>query len=520
MPVIIIASGAVIAREFQAEIGRIPPAFLPLGHKRLYEHQAHHLRQAFPDEQIFMSIPESFRVPPHDIELLAGLGVQQVQVPEELPLGASILSIINRIGIYDGPLRQLHGDTLIDLFPNEADVIGLGHTEDDYPWEIEDRSAQDATAWCGYFSFSNIKLLAQSLALSQGNYVDAIRHYRTVQPQSARLIEGWKDMGHINTYYRARAEFTTERAFNQLRIEDGVVRKTGTDGRKIEAESRWFSTLPPRLKKHTPQLIHCSTQGSQPHYDIEYVPHLSLAELYVFGNLPVAFWAKIFQRVNQVLGDFAQATPEVRLNARLIEQDFEQLIVHKTMARLKDHLGSQGQTFDTPHELNGQSLPSLNDILRVCQAAIASQAPMPSVIHGDFCFSNILYDSRLDRLKLIDPRGLNGQSEPSIEGDLRYDIAKFTHSAVGLYDHIVSGHYELRELGTHRFFLKIDADLQTQTAVKHFLSSTLHGQRVFDALPLVVLLFFSMLPLHSESPKRQRALYANALRIFQLWREV
>ncbi|MEY2621805.1 MAG: hypothetical protein RIT26_1625, partial [Pseudomonadota bacterium] len=54
---IIIASGAMIASEFQAEIGRIPPAFLPLGHKRLYEHQVNHLRQSFSDEQIFMSIP-------------------------------------------------------------------------------------------------------------------------------------------------------------------------------------------------------------------------------------------------------------------------------------------------------------------------------------------------------------------------------------------------------------------------------------------------------------------------------
>jgi hypothetical protein len=441
-----------------------------------------------------------------------------VQVPEDLQLGASILTTINRIGIYDGPLRQLHGDTLINHFPLEPDVIGLGRFEDDYAWEIEDPSTQNATAWCGYFSYSNIKLLAQSLASCRGNYVDAIKNYRAIQPQNTRLIESWKDMGHINTYYRARAEFTTERAFNELRINDGVVRKTGMDGRKIEAESRWYAKLPPQLKKHTPQLIQTGSHAGQVHYDIEYVPHLSLAELFVFGNLPVAFWARIFQRINQVLGDFAQADPRVHHHVNAIQHDFNLLIVHKTMVRLRDHLGSSPETFDTPHELNGQPLPSLNHILRECQDAITSQSPMPAVIHGDFCFSNILYDSRLDRLKLIDPRGLNGSREASMEGDLRYDIAKFAHSAVGLYDHIVSGHYELKEQGTHRFFLRIDTDEKTRATVGRFLSSNLQGRRIRDALPLVVLLFFSMLPLHTESHTRQRALYANALRIYQLWK--
>ena len=65
----------------------------------------------------------------------------------------------------------------------------------------------------------------------------------------------------------------------------------------------------------------------------------------------------------------------------------------------------------------------------------------PCIMHGDFCFSNILFDLNNLIIKLIDPRGSFGV--PSIFGDPRYDVAKLRHSAVGLYDFIVSGFFLL-----------------------------------------------------------------------------
>ena len=38
-----------------------------------------------------------------------------------------------------------------------------------------------------------------------------------------------------------------------------------------------------------------------------------------------------------------------------------------------------------------------------------------------------------------------------------------------------------------------------------------------QTMPLVILLFISMLPLHSDRPERQKAMLANALRLYKLY---
>jgi hypothetical protein len=519
---IVIASGAYIAKEFQAEIGRIPPAFLPLGNKRLFEHQIQRLKKSFPSEKIYLSLPEDFEVARHDTKKLTELGVQIIRVSEDLSLGSSILHVINSIGTYDEPLRQLHGDTLIEEFPSGDDVLGLSQVIDDYAWELESTAhlKETATAWCGYFSFSNIKYIAQAIALNKGDYIKAVRHYRLPQPMQLHVLDAWMDLGHVNTYYRGRCAFTTERSFNQLIVRDGIVRKSSDNESKIRAEGLWFQKLPPSLKKYTPQIIQVGNAKGKNFYEIEYLPYLSLAELYVFGALQISQWWKIFHLAEELLGDFCAVGLQYQKTHISIRKEFERLITDKTLQRLSHYLAETDRTFEETHELNGLPLPSLRNILRECQAAIAQQPQIIGVTHGDFCFSNILYDARQDRLKLIDPRGMGAAGRPTIYGDARYDIAKFSHSVVGLYDHIVSGLFDLEMDGHYRFQLSINADTNTKRIAHEFISSDLQGYRIADSLPLVVLLFLSMLPLHADSPRRQNGLYANALRIYAMWREI
>ncbi len=64
-------------------------------------------------------------------------------------------------------------------------------------------------------------------------------------------------------------------------------------------------------------------------------------------------------------------------------------------------------------------------------------------MHGDFCFSNITYDFAIIRIKTIDPRGLTPNNELTIYGDTQYDIAKLSHSVLGLYDWIIAGYYHV-----------------------------------------------------------------------------
>ena len=106
-------------------------------------------------------------------------------------------------------------------------------------------------------------------------------------------------------------------------------------------------------------------------------------------------------------------------------------------------------------------------------------------------------------------------------GDLSYDVAKLTHSIIGLYDYIIAGAYRLDvsfELNTFTASLSIHIDDRIVEIQELFLRGNYF--RVItpvDVMPSVVLLFLSMLPLHAENKSRQLALFANALRIYNLY---
>jgi len=107
---IVIASAAFASSELQVEVGKVPPSFLPLGNRRLYQHQIDVLKRAFPKETIYLSVNDSYQLKNTDKISISKLGVTIVQVPDGLTLGNSILYVINTIGKYNETLRILHGD--------------------------------------------------------------------------------------------------------------------------------------------------------------------------------------------------------------------------------------------------------------------------------------------------------------------------------------------------------------------------------------------------------------------------
>ena len=101
-------------------------------------------------------------------------------------------------------------------------------------------------------------------------------------------------------------------------------------------------------------------------------------------------------------------------------------------------------------------------------------------MHGDFCFSNILYNSRAGRISVIDPRGYVYGEQPSCFGDVRYNLAKLSHSIVGCYHHFFAGRYSLTRNGTHDFLISFETSQHHAWAQKNFLnfSSMVSGQIV------------------------------------------
>ncbi len=519
---ILISSAAYVISEFQAELGKIPPCFLPLGNRKLLEHQVAVLKKSFPEEIILLSLPESYQLSDSEKRLISELEVTSISIPDDFSLAESVsyaLNISNTLPA-NHMVRILYGDTLIqDFAPVEdnQDLLGVAYSRDSYDWKVEEDS-DEPLVWCGFYSFTSKSFLLRCLALSRRNFIDAVDLYRQEKPMQIHEFLKWFDLGHVNTYFRSRASITTQRAFNELRIDQGVVHKTGLPSIKIQAEGLWFKNIPKSLKVFTPQLIDQYLDQKQlAHYELEYLPNMPLNELFVHGRNTEVEWTRLFGLIQ---GFLEKADVSLNESERdKVESDFLKLVQEKTFLRLGHYAESHNVDINRPVLYQHIELPSL---LEICQKCIELTTKLPSyygVLHGDLCFSNILYDSRAFQIKVIDPRGINTSGEFTIYGDQKYDLAKLTHSVIGLYDHIIAGRYILNEnLDNGSIDLHFDIDdriLKIQERFAEF--RFIQDLTVQQTMPLVILLFISMLPLHNDRPDRQKAMLANALRLYKLY---
>lgn len=525
MTVALITSGAYVTDELAAEFGRIPPSFLPVGNQRLFTLQAEKLK---PNAQrIILSIPETFPLRSYDDAKLRGLGIEVIQVPEGLLLGESIVYALNVAGVHDCRLDLLHGDTLITPpLPEGTDLYSIHPSQSAYKWATCTTNAigeqkittiyEDETAdflLSGYFSFSSSTALIQSLLKARGNFVGGLNQYAEQNGLSPTKPDGdWLDFGHTQTYYNSRWHVMTHRSFNEIQIDKNIVTKTSSNTSKLRAESAWFSSLPAEIKVFTPLFLGETLSDGRYAYRLghEYIPAVS--ELFVFGRLGIGAWRRIFAACDEFLT--ACATAELETPT---PRDFSSLYGPKAFQRLEQFCQSSGTNLHTSWKINNRSAPSLMRIVEELDQLVQRDSPPKvGIFHGDFCFSNILYDFRKGTIKAIDPRGSCDDATPSIVGDLKYDVAKLAHSALGLYDFIMADLFTCTSPSEN----EIDLQLPRDDLLKQIQSA--FRERTFAAFsPTSIgiqasmgLLFLSMLPLHSDSPNKQRALLARGISIY------
>lgn len=182
---------------------------------------------------------------------------------------------------------------------------------------------------------------------------------------------------------------------------------------------------------------------------------------------------------------------------------------------MKDYAKQTKIDLMAPTRYNGINLPSLSQITQECIDKALQLPIIPAVLHGDFCFSNIMYDSRSHNIKVIDPRGLSVGQELTIYGNQSYDFAKLCHSVIGLYDFIIADSFEIQKSDELGVKLVFNLDNRLKAIQGNFISKQIIPEiDTKDIIAPTILLFLSMLPLRSDKPHRQEAMLVNALRLY------
>ena len=522
----LITSGAYIGEEMQSEFGRIPPAFLPVGSVYLVQHQLRHLEGR---QHKWLSLPADFDLSEAQRRILLEADVRTVRVDPKLSLGMSVFQSILEIDP-SGPIEILHGDTLVEApEPREQDVFSIAEVAEQYKWglvEVQggrvnsvrdvDRSdflTEEMLMISGYFGLNDTWRFIKCLVRAGFNFVAALDEYARGGGVVADSSIPTLDFGHQKTFYSSRKYLAATRYFNSLQVDDYVVKKESDEGRKIDAESNWLRSVPPDLQPFTARLIEDRSSITSGKYATLYSSFPTVAELYLAQSSRFV-WLKVLGSCLEFLGRAYCHRAEDQMSP------FYWLVIDKLKSRIEEYPDFLPAT-DDELIVNGVPVGSLSSIVgRLEDIVRAAPALPPCIMHGDFCFSNMLFDPRSDRIVLIDPRGLIAD-QITIYGDIRYDIAKLGHSIIGRYDQIVGGHLvaESPDLGVYS--LEVRRDPLRDWLEEQFLSASIDGVSFHDTAihAAIVSLFLAMIPLHSEDSRRQQTLFANALRLFSAYFE-
>lgn len=328
-------------------------------------------------------------------------------------------------------------------------------------------------------------------------------------------VKEWFDIGHAQLYFETRMQVKS-RVFNFIAIDQdrGILKKTSKNSEKFIGEIKWYLKLPVDLEYVHPRIFDYSLHYNKPYVCMEYYSYHTLHELFLYGELSGEKWEKIFRKIKFVFDDFSR----YKLTDDHLNKSLYSMYVEKTLNRLAQ-LKSQAQfkaLFNHSICINGYFYPSLDEVTKILQEIIPSllyNVENFFIIHGDFCFSNVMIDDNLDFIKLIDPRGKFGEFD--IYGDSRYDLAKLLHSIEGKYDYIIKDLFDLNLQEKNNFQFKILEIAQTFDLIEIFkkvfkdnLKNNMREIQLIESL-----LFFSMIPLHEESVNRQYAMLCTAMKI-------
>jgi hypothetical protein len=521
----IILSGAYIASSMVSEFGLLPPAFLPLANKRLYCQQVESLRAYV--EKIMLTLPNDFEPKDFDDAWLNEHGVTTRAMDASKTLGQAVADCLEQLPPEIEEVWILFGDTLITelshMVPHSL-AMGIvqehsrwgycreaaaGHIEFYEDFDTAENEMKSVVAGCFRLSRSNFDYC---LSVSDLDFYDALGLYSL--KYELHLIDtssSWYDFGHINAYFRSRQNFTTERAFNNIHIEKRKVAKYSGETLKMLAEVEWFENVPRDIAVFLPSYRGRSKHNGLIGYATEYLFLPLISDLFVYTVMPEYVWRQIFRGCKEFL-EVCHGYP----GGDEVASESWWLYADKTRERLDTFGRVRGISLEKEWLFNGKKMPSLSKIFETILRLIPQPtADHISVIHGDFHFANIFFDFRSLGVKAIDPRGIV-RGLPTIYGDYRYDLAKLAHSVYGLYDLIVAGILTASVTDNYEIAFVVETNESILKIQNVFGGMTYNGlfPQSKEIRAIVVLLFLSMLPLHSDRKEKQDTLLANVFRLY------
>ena len=369
-------------------------------------------------------------------------------------------------------------------------------------------AGSDFQALIGVYFFKNTNTL-KKISKKKDNKIkieinELLTEYNKIKPISVIKTKNWSEANRNNNYFKSKKNLFPSRFFNFINLDEknGIVTKKSADKNKLKSEISWYKLIPQKIKLKTPKII--SINQKEPSITMEYVQLPTLSEIWLYSEINLKNGIKILKEIEKIINEFKIEKHNVSKN------DYFQIYIKKTDKRINELLSKNSKFKKIFNQeeviINDQIYKNWKNIKK--EIFVLSESLFNKndncLIHGDLCFSNILYNLKNNQHKLIDPRGKWGTS---IFGDIKYDVAKIRHSLIGGYDSINNGLFSIKYEKNKINFEIYKPDTYEEISKKMDLWIS-KNWNLNDVKLIEGLLFISMLPLHQNDFKKQLAFYS------------
>lgn len=428
-------------------------------------------------------------------------------------------------------IQIILGDTLIrDSFDVEGDYVYTHLVEDSSRWciveldtdgyvkvyhEKKENPRVPFQALCGFYKLSEshefYNVLLKCIVEGNTQLSDALMSYGTKHSLKGHSASQWFDFGNLENLLSAKRQLLQSRYFNSLYIHPvlNTITKESDFDEKLRNELKWYEDLPSELSVLAPRILQKSEKEGRLVFTQEYYGYPTLSELFLYSDLTSDSWHGIVRKLLEIVNEFSKYPTQLKAEELL------EIYLNKTHERLGllfleepawKILFEAKTIWINEKEYRGfyQLELSLKDYVENLVKKVK-----PGILHGDLCFSNILFDINSQIVKLIDPRGSFGRI--GIYGDQRYDMAKLRHSIHGLYDYIVSDLFEVSVSDLNINFAIFANEIPPAVTLDFDRQLVENGFNPDEIQFIEGLLFISMLPLHKDKPHRQQVMFAQGM---------
>lgn len=373
-----------------------------------------------------------------------------------------------------------------------------------------------SNAFIGIFRIEGNKIKKIVKNLKTDDQIELIEAYVNNYKNVDLNFQEWLDIGHSANYFQTKKKLIVSRNFNKIKLNNfsGTITKISKNLLKLKNENLYIKKIPNELKVFFPRIINNKSFNKLSYLEMEYCAYPTLTETSLFWNIDKGEWKKCFELLTNILKKFKKHKYFFSKEA----------YINFYYYRLIDRVNKYFNTLDKEYKklflnntirINNKKLNGYSDLIKKIPKRIEKIYNKEDfcIMHGDFCFNNILYEPYTSTLKLIDPRGSFNTSKNSIYGDQKYDFAKLSHSAVHYYDYLIAGKYNYskdKNSFNYNFLEKENYKLISDECNKQIRAS---GYKIKDIEFLVGILFLSMTPLHNEDKLRQKVMFLHGISI-------